>query len=169
MPGMLVIGAPTTIGEEGARLKLWWDYDIIARRVIGRQNSHWSADLWARVTEIALGALATSRRVFLGASGYEVFEHPYIRAQREQGLVALLTAVGRARHGLLQAQALTIGRDLITAAAHLDIPVLESLEDARLWILATEKANEALRNDVRRNAAAHGNRGLRDVQQDGGP
>lgn len=142
MPGLLIIGAPTTIAEDGKKKRLWWDYDLIARRVVGRPAAPWSDETWARITDMALGALATSRRVYLGAPGYSVLEHPYVRLQREQGLVAILAAMGRPRHGLLQHDIVTIQRDLVGAAAHLDLQVLETLQDATEWIREKETRHE---------------------------
>lgn len=142
MPGMLIIGAPTTIAEDGKKKKLWWDYDLVARRVLGRQAVPWDASTWQRVTEITLGALAASRRVFLGLPDYDTLNHPYIRVQREFGLVAVLTATGRPRHGLIQQHVLAIQRDLVAAAAHLDIPILDTLADVAAWIKQKEREHE---------------------------
>lgn len=133
--GCLIIGTPCYEAGEGARVHVWWDYDLIARRALGIKtlDGYWP-NRWAEVLMTCMGAVAVSRPVYIAVPDLSaVLKHPYVNKQLQMRRLAVYIGQSTARHGVSAVEIEHLKRSLIAASAAMGLPTLETLDDARAW------------------------------------
>lgn len=133
--GCLIIGPPCIEAGEAAKLHMWWDYDLVAKRALGliAIDDLWP-HAWDAVITACMGALAVSRGVYIATPDISLLlNHPYIAKQRKMGRVAMYVGKATPRHGASTAAIEQIRRACIAAAAQLSIPTLETITDIEAW------------------------------------
>lgn len=133
--GCTIIGPPCCEAGDGAKLHLWWDYELIAKRALGVRtlDGLWP-NSWDAVTNACIGAIAVSRAVFIaGPKLNELLKHPYIEKQLALKRLALYIGKSTPRHGLSTIDLEHMKRSLIAASAALSITTLDTLDEVRAW------------------------------------